>query len=208
MTMEIGILCLQGDFEAHGRLLEKLGVPWRDVRRPAQLEGLQGLILPGGESTTMWHFLRKEGLDQALQDFGRSGGALYGTCAGAILLARDVLNPAATGLGLLDITVERNAYGRQTESSIQESRMEDAHEPPIETVLIRAPRIVKVGPEVRVRARMGADPVWVEQGRVQATTFHPELSGEPRIHRRFLSLVQDAPSYEPRAHSKRTSSRL
>ena len=165
------------------------------MRRARELHGLQGLVLPGGESTTMWHFLRKEGLDAALCDFARAGGALLGTCAGAILLSRDILNPAAAGLGILDITVERNAYGRQVESSVRTAELEGAHATSIETVLIRAPRIVRVGAGVRVRARLDGDPVWVEEGRAIATTFHPELCGETRVHRRFLELATTAEAY-------------
>jgi len=189
----IGILCLQGDFAAHGRALERLGLAWRDVRRPGELAGLRGLVLPGGESTTMWHFLREEGLDVALRDFARAGGALYGTCAGAILLAREVRNPGGSGLGLLDILVERNSYGRQTESRVREAETDDPAATRIEAVLIRAPRILRVGPGVRVLARLDGDPVWVEQDRVMATTFHPELGSDLRPHRRFLELASSAP---------------
>jgi 5'-phosphate synthase pdxT subunit len=195
----IGVLCLQGDYEAHGRVLERLGVAWRDVRRAADLAGLDGLVLPGGESTTMWHFLAQDGLETALCRFAASGAALYGTCAGAILLARRVRNPDRIGLGLLDITVERNSYGRQLQSAVRQAEIVDAQDlgaaPPggtatvIETVLIRAPRIVEIGAGVRVRARLDGDPVWVEQGRVMATTFHPELGAETRVHQRFLALA-------------------
>jgi 5'-phosphate synthase pdxT subunit len=198
----IGVLCLQGDYEAHGRVLERLGVAWRDVRRAADLAGLDGLVLPGGESTTMWHFLAQDGLEAALRRFAASGAALYGTCAGAILLARRVRNPDSVGLGLLDITVERNSYGRQLQSAVRQAEIVDAQDlgaaPPggtatgIETVLIRAPRIVEIGAGVRVRARLDGDPVWVEQGRVMATTFHPELGAETRVHQRFLALARVA----------------
>jgi 5'-phosphate synthase pdxT subunit len=180
-------------------VLERLGVAWRDVRRTADLQGLQGLILPGGESTTMWHFLRQDGLAPALQEFARRGGALYGTCAGAILLAREVENPAGRGLDLLDMTVERNGYGRQLQSAVHRVLLDDAvaGEPAgdgaIEVVLIRAPRIRRVGRGVTVHARLDADPVWVEQGRVMATTFHPELGSDLRPHRRFLALAGAAP---------------
>jgi len=203
-SSSIGILCLQGDFEAHGRVLERLGIPWREVRRAADLEGLRGLILPGGESSTMWHFLSQDGLAGALQDFARRGGALFGTCAGAILLADEVRNPTARGLGLLDITVERNGYGRQLYSSVRSLQLVDGSEieggtktksrpetapATLEAVLIRAPRIRRVGRGVTVRARLDGDAVWVEQGRVMATTFHPELGTELRPHRRFLALA-------------------
>jgi 5'-phosphate synthase pdxT subunit len=193
----IGILCLQGDYEAHGRLLDRLRVAWRDVRRPHELSGLSGLVLPGGESTTMWHFLRQNDFAAALARFARSGAALYGTCAGAILLAREVRNPGGRGLGLLDAVVERNSYGRQIDSQVRRAILEDVDGLPtparagetIEAVLIRAPRFLSVGPGVRVRARLDADPAWVEQGSVMATTFHPELGAEERPHRRFLELA-------------------
>ena len=201
--LQIGVLCVQGDYEAHGRVLERLGVAWRDVRRAAELDGLHGLILPGGESTTMWHFLRQDGLEAAVRGCAASGAAVFGTCAGAILLAREVRNPAADGLGLLDITVERNSYGRQVQSDIRQAQLDDtaglADATPgtpvtVEAVLIRAPRILHTGPGVRVRARLGGDPVWVEQGAVMATTFHPELGTEERPHRRFLDLARAAAS--------------
>lgn len=203
-SARLGILCVQGDYAAHGRVLERLGLAWRDVRRAADLTGLHGLVLPGGESTTMWHFLRQDGLEAALRAFAGGGGALYGTCAGAILLAREVRNPAGVGLGLLDLTVERNAYGRQTQSTVRHATL-GSDAPPaagrtrgwratipadgIETVLIRAPRIVRVGPQVRVLARLDGDPVWVEEGRVMATTFHPELGTDLRPHERFVALA-------------------
>jgi 5'-phosphate synthase pdxT subunit len=198
----IGVLCLQGDYEAHGRVLDRLGIAWRDVRRTADLEGLRGLILPGGESTTMWHFLSQDGLAEALQDFAGRGGALFGTCAGAILLADEVRNPAGRGLGLLDITVERNGYGRQLYSSVRSVELEDEGGA-LEAVLIRAPRIRRLGRDVTVRARLDGDAVWVEQGRVMATTFHPELGNELRPHRRFLALA--AQTSTPRGTRKRDS---
>jgi len=199
--MLVGVLALQGDIQAHERVLERLDVAWREVRRPGDLDGLQGLVLPGGESTTMWHFMRANGLDVALRDFAAAGGAMFGTCAGAILLAREVLNPSGEGLGILDITVQRNGYGRQTMSRVTTATCDDAESTPIETVLIRAPRIVRTGPGVSIRARLADEPVWVESGRVMATTFHPELSDELRPHRRFLGLASLSPvfAFSPRA---------
>ena len=195
--MQVGILALQGDIQAHERVLDQLGVRWREVRRPGELAGLAGLVLPGGESTTMWHFLREDGFDTALQDFGRAGGAFFGTCAGAILLAREVQNPPGPALGLLDISVQRNGWGRQTMSRVETAMTDDPEAPIIEAVLIRAPRILRCGPGVRVRARLGDEPVWVEEGRAMATTFHPELSTELRVHRRFLELAALAPNFAP-----------
>lgn len=203
----IGILCLQGDYEAHGRVLARLGAAWRDARRPRDLAGLDGLVIPGGESTTMWHFLRQGGFDAALRDLGRRGAALYGTCAGAILLAARVRRPDGDGLGLLDIDIERNSYGRQTRSEVRQAVLEDVGDlgngarpgATLEAVLIRAPRILRAGPAVRVRARLEGDPVWVEQGRVMATTFHPELGEEEAPHRRFLALAAAAAGRSARA---------
>ncbi len=195
--MQVGILALQGDIQAHERVLDRLGVDWREVRRPDELEGLAGLVLPGGESTTMWHFLREDGFDAALRDFGRAGGAFFGTCAGAILLAREVQNPPGPALGLLDMTVQRNGWGRQTMSRVDTAVTDAAAAPEIEVVLIRAPRILRVGPGVRVRARLGDEPVWVEEGKVMATTFHPELSDELRVHQRFLDLAAAAACVAP-----------
>jgi 5'-phosphate synthase pdxT subunit len=193
----IGVLSVQGDYEAHGRVLRRLGVTPHAVRRPGDLAGLQGLVLPGGESTTMWHFLSQDGFAAAVQAFARRGGAVYGTCAGAILMARRVTNPAARGLDLLDIDVERNSYGRQVESAVRTARLEDTDDleaaptagAAIEAVLIRAPRIRRVGPGLRVRARLDDDAVWVEGGRCMATTFHPELGTLEAPHRRFIALA-------------------
>lgn len=193
--MRIGVLALQGDIQAHERVLARLGCTWREVRRPEELEDLQGLLLPGGESTTMWRFLAEDGFAAALRTFASAGGALLGTCAGAILLAREVQNPAGTGLGILDMTVQRNGWGRQTRSRVETARTDDPAAPAIEAVLIRAPRILRVGPGVCVRAWLGEEPVWVEAGRAIATTFHPELSDELRVHRRFLQLAAGAPQF-------------
>jgi len=190
--MDVGVLALQGDVQAHAKLLETLGQPAREVRRVADLAGLQGLVLPGGESSTMWHLMRAGGLDVGLASFANHGGALLGTCAGAILLAREVSNPTACGLGLLDIGVQRNAYGRQTESCVARATTDVGRPEWIEAVLIRAPRIVRVGRDVATRARIDGDPVWVETARIIATTFHPELSDERRVHQRFLERATHA----------------
>jgi 5'-phosphate synthase pdxT subunit len=195
--MHIGILALQGDIQAHALALSRLGVRSCEVREPAALEGLQGLVLPGGESTTMWHFLHEDGFAARLRQFARDGGALFGTCAGAILLARGIRDPDGTGLGIIDIAVQRNGYGRQIRSRIDQADA-DAPGPALEVVLIRAPRILRAGPLVRVRARLRGEPIWVEEARAMATTFHPELGDELRPHRRFLELAAAAPPFRCR----------
>jgi 5'-phosphate synthase pdxT subunit len=179
----VGVLALQGDFEAHRRAIERAGAGALEVRTAAELDRCDGLILPGGESTTMMKLLEEEGLIEPLRRFG-AHKPIYGTCAGAILLAREVTHPSQPTLNLMDISVERNAYGRQIHSRIARVPMNGGDE--FEAVFIRAPIIRAVGPEVQVLARYQGDPVWVEQGRHMVTTFHPELTGDPRIHRRFV----------------------
>lgn len=184
----IGVLALQGDFEAHGAALREAGAEPVLVRKPEQLDEIDGLILPGGESTTFLKFLERDGFLGALQEFVRTKPS-FGTCAGCILLAKEVLRPAQASLGALDATVERNAYGRQIDSAIEmtETKLEGG---PIETVYIRAPRILKTGPEVQVLAEREGFPVLVEQNHIMAATFHPELSADRRVHRRFVELVR------------------
>lgn len=182
--MKIGVLALQGDFDAHRKRLEELGAEVVLVKKPEQLDEIAGLVIPGGESGTFLKLLGEEGFTK-LKDFVRAKPT-FGTCAGAILLAKDVENPRQQGLGALDIGIRRNAYGRQIDSSIREGKFGDA---PIEMVFIRAPKIERVGKDVEVIATEGSDPVAVRQGRTMAATFHPELSDDPRIHRAFLDLV-------------------
>jgi 5'-phosphate synthase pdxT subunit len=179
----VGVLALQGDFEAHRKAIEKAGARAIEVRTAEQLAQSDGLIIPGGESTTMLKLLDLENLTDAVRKFGESK-AIYGTCAGAILLAREVTRPAQASLDLMDIAVERNGYGRQIDSRIAKVAVNGGGE--FEAVFIRAPIIRKVGPEARVLASYQGDPVWVEQGRHMVTTFHPELTDDPRVHRRFV----------------------
>jgi len=179
----IGVLALQGDFEAHRRALERVGARVVEVRSLRELDGIAGLIIPGGESTTMLKMLKDENLLEPLREFG-ARKPIFGTCAGAILLARSVTNPPQESLGLMDMEVERNAYGRQVHSHI--ARLEDFEGAPLEAVFIRAPIIRQTGPQVRVLARYGGSPVLVEQGRHLAATFHPELTEDTRIHKLFL----------------------
>lgn len=182
----IGILALQGDFDAHRKRLEQLGADVVLVRKPERLDELDALIIPGGESSTFLKLLGDDGV-QKLRDFVHTKPT-FGTCAGAILLATEVENPKQPGLGALDIRVRRNAYGRQLESSIREGKFGDA---PLEMVFIRAPRIERVGEGVEVLAKEGSDPVLVRKGKVMAATFHPELSDDTRVHRAFLDLVRN-----------------
>jgi 5'-phosphate synthase pdxT subunit len=183
---EIGVLALQGDYREHDQRLRRLGVPTRLVRRAKELEGLAGLILPGGESTTMLKLMIEESLLEPIQAFARRGGALYGTCAGAILLADRVTSPEQPSLHLLNIDIERNAYGRQVESHVGREPCPELGESPLEMVFIRAPIIRKVGENVKVLAHHHGDPVFVRQGSIMATTFHPELAADDRVHRYFL----------------------
>ncbi len=188
--MKIGILAVQGDFEAHARALARLGVQPTLVKTPAELEGLCGLVLPGGESTTHLKFLEEEGLFQAIQDFAKRGGAFFGTCAGAILLAEQVKNPEQHSLGLAEIVVLRNGYGRQLASEVRLGRSKLKSDP-LEMVFIRAPIIEKVGRGVEVLAECDGQPVLIQQGRVLASTFHPELTDDPTVHQHFLKLVRN-----------------
>jgi pyridoxal 5'-phosphate synthase pdxT subunit len=182
--MRIGVLALQGDFDAHRRRLEELGAEVVLIRKPEQLDDVDGLVIPGGESGTFLKLLGEEGFEK-LKRFVRLKPT-FGTCAGAILLASEVENPPQAGLGALDIGIIRNAYGRQLDSSIREGELAGA---PLEMVFIRAPKISRVGPQVEVLATEGSDPVAVRQGNVMAATFHPELSEDTRVHQAFLDLV-------------------
>jgi 5'-phosphate synthase pdxT subunit len=184
--MKIGVLALQGDFDAHRRRLEELGAEVVLVKKPGQLNEIDGLVIPGGESGTFLKLLGEDGLAK-LKDFVLTKPA-FGTCAGCILLAAEVENPKQAGLGALDIRVRRNAYGRQIDSSIREGLFLNH---PIEMVFIRAPKIERVGPGVEVIATEGNDPVLVRQGKTLAATFHPELSEDRRIHQYFLDLIEN-----------------
>jgi 5'-phosphate synthase pdxT subunit len=189
--MKAGVLAIQGDFAAHARMLQRIGIDVIEVRRAVDLDQIGGLILPGGESTAMLKFLTEESLSSPLIDFAHSGRTIFGTCAGAILLAREVSHPAQSSLGLIDITVERNAYGRQVDSFIDEiETVIDGGR--MEAVFIRAPRITRVGSEVEILATNAGQPVFVREGNIIAATFHPELSRDERAHRLFAeSLVSD-----------------
>ena len=186
VSRTIGILALQGDFEAHRKALERAGARGVEVRTAAELDRVDGLILPGGESTTMLKLLHIENLFEPLRRFGERR-PIFGTCAGAILLATRVTGPEQESLGLMDIDVERNAYGRQLDSRV--ALLDNAEGGPLEAVFIRAPIIRRVGPEARVLARYRGDPVLVAQGRYLAATFHPELTAGARVHAWFLTMA-------------------
>ncbi|MDP9049513.1 MAG: pyridoxal 5'-phosphate synthase glutaminase subunit PdxT [Acidobacteriota bacterium] len=188
-SLTIGVLALQGAYDAHARTLTALGATPCLVRTPAELVGLDGLIMPGGESTTMLKFLERNGFFDILQEWVLTTPT-FGTCAGAILLAAHVENPPQRSLGALDITVERNAYGRQIDSAILTS---DTALPggPLEMVFIRAPRIRSTGPGVETLATRDGFPTLVRSGHLLAATFHPELSADSRVHQLFLDLVRD-----------------
>jgi 5'-phosphate synthase pdxT subunit len=189
--VRIGVLALQGDFEAHAKVLTGLGCEVACVRRVAELPGLSGLVIPGGESTTLLNLMADEPWFPALKRLAAEGGAIMGTCAGAILLAREVQNPSQESLGLLDATIARNAFGRQIES------FETTLDVPrwggtLEAVFIRAPRFTALGPEVATLASYHGEPVLVQDGRVLAMTFHPELTRDTTLHAHFLTMAQSA----------------
>ena len=185
----IGVLAIQGDYAAHARALMDVGAEPVMVRTAEELDGLDGLIIPGGESTTILKFLERDGFLAVLKKFVEAKPA-FGTCAGCILLAKEVVHPAQTSLNVLNATVERNAYGRQIDSAIirEETALPGG---PLEMVYIRAPRITRVDGDVEVLADRDGFPVLVRQGHLMAATFHPELSADRRVHRLFVDLVRD-----------------
>ncbi|MBI4551426.1 MAG: pyridoxal 5'-phosphate synthase glutaminase subunit PdxT [Candidatus Latescibacteria bacterium] len=186
----IGVLALQGDFAAHGRMLDRLGIDWMLVKTPSQLARVDGLIIPGGESTTLLKLMKQDGFIEALPAFHAEGGVLFGTCAGLIVLAKDVLNPAQFSFGLIDLAVERNAYGRQRESFESEgTAFLNGKATPLPMVFIRAPRILELRPGVTLLARYDQEPVMAQQGRVLVASFHPELTDDPRVHQYFVEMV-------------------
>jgi pyridoxal 5'-phosphate synthase pdxT subunit len=193
--VKIGVLALQGDFALHARALARCGtgVDVVEVRKPEQLDDLDGLIVPGGESTTLLKLMDAWGFVPALEKFHAGGRPVFGTCAGLILVAREVTGPRQFSLGLIDVGVERNAYGRQRESFEAAGTADLGSAPaPIEMVFIRAPRIRRVGEDVQTLARHAGEPVLARQGTVLVATFHPELTDDPTIHRYFCRMVEEA----------------
>jgi len=186
--LKIGILAVQGDFAAHAAMLAGMGIEAVEVRTREDLAGCDGLILPGGESTTQLQFLQEEGLSEAIKKFAGEGKAIFGTCAGAILLATEVKNPQQESLGLLDITVLRNGYGRQVHSDVV-SGPSTLKKEPLEMVFIRGPIFARVGPDVEVLAEYAGKPALVQKGNILAAAFHPELTNDTTVHQRFLELA-------------------
>ena len=185
----IGVLALQGDYDAHASALEEAGARSIPVRLPAQLAGLDGLVIPGGESSALLKLMARDGLYDALKAFAETR-PVFGTCAGCILLARRVVRPEQASFGVLNATVERNAYGRQLDSTILAAPT-TLPGGPLETVYIRAPRIIATGPTVEVLARRDGAPILVRQGHILAATFHPELSADRRVHRLFCTMAAE-----------------
>ena len=187
----VGVLALQGDFESHAAALGRAGLSPREVRSAGEIAACDGLVLPGGESTTMWRLMEGTGIEGAIVDLVRAGRPVLATCAGAILLSREVRNPDRAGLGLLPVAAVRNAYGRQLGSAVvrlTELDRATLGTEPLEAVFIRAPRLGELSAGVEVLARRDGDPVLVRNGNVLAATFHPELSADPRIHLLFARL--------------------
>ena len=193
MTRPIGVLALQGDFALHAAALERIGVPAVEVRKPDELGEVAGLIMPGGESTTLLKLMDAWDFFPALEKFHAGGAPIFGTCAGLILLAKDVESPSQRSLGLIDITAERNAYGRQKESFETEILADLGEGPrPIKAVLIRAPRIRRMGPGVTPLAEHRGETMMARQGSVLVASFHPELTDDPAVHRYFLEMVRSS----------------
>ena len=188
--MVVGVLALQGDFEAHAGVLERLGAKVRIVRTPADLEGLDALVLPGGESTTMTHGIEREGLAEPLRELVGDGTPVLATCAGMIILDRD-------HLGVLDLTTRRNAFGRQVRSFEADLELDGLDGGPLRAVFIRAPWVEEHGTDVEVLAKVDGHPVAVRQGQVTAVAFHPELTGDARLHRLLIDAVEAGTAKEP-----------
>jgi len=196
--VKIGIVAIQGDFAAHEAMLQALGAETVEVRTVEDLEGCDGVVLPGGESTTQLQFLKEEGLFDAIRKFSKQGGAVFGTCAGAILLASKVNNPPQESMGLLDMTVLRNGYGRQLASNVFYGPSKLKPEPePLEMVFIRGPIIEQVGKDITVLARHEGKPALVEKGNVLAATFHPELTDDTTVHAHFLTMAANRAAKAP-----------
>jgi 5'-phosphate synthase pdxT subunit len=192
LSRPIGILALQGDFAAHGLSIEALGQPWVEIRYPRQLKDVSGLILPGGESTTLTKLLKQNSFLEDIISAARGGMPVYGSCAGAILLSQEVIGNETATLGLMDVVTQRNAYGRQIDSFIAHEPCPAFGAPDLEMIFIRAPIVKRVGTGVEVLATCKGHPVFLRQGKTMLTTFHPELSDDTRIHGLFVEMVLEA----------------
>jgi 5'-phosphate synthase pdxT subunit len=189
----IGVLALQGDFSLHRKALDRIGVESMEVRKPAELDAVDSLIIPGGESTTLLKLMEVYQFVPALEKFHADGKPIFGTCAGLIVVAREVLNPSQISLGFIDVTVERNAYGRQKESFESEGEaMLDGSPRSVKMVFIRAPRIRRLGPAVTPLATHRGECVMARQGSVLVATFHPELTDDPAVHRYFAGMADES----------------
>ncbi len=187
--MKLGVLALQGDFEKHAAMLERIGVDWREVRKVADLHSVDALIIPGGESTTIGRLMARYGLDTAIRERAQQGMPIYGTCAGMILLAKEIAGSQQERLGLMDIEVIRNAFGSQIESFEADLPFKPLGDRPVRAVFIRAPVVSRAGARVEVLSEFDGKIVAVQQGKLLATAFHPELTDDERVHRYFLSLL-------------------
>lgn len=185
----IGVLAVQGNFREHVAMLRRLGADAGEVRKPEQLDGLDGLVIPGGESTAIGRLVRLYGLEEAIREFARP---VLGTCAGMILLSREAVDgtPDQPFLGAVDLVVRRNGYGRQVKSFEADLEL-DGDPVPLRGVFIRAPRVERTGPDVEVLAELDGDPVLLREGRILVAAFHPELTDDPRVHERFLAMVRE-----------------
>ena len=204
----VGVLALQGDFRAHLDQLARLGVAAHEVRTEAALLASDGLIVPGGESTTLWRLLEVLDLDRPLRSWLARGLPVFGTCAGAILLAKEIRGPDRPGLGAIDVAIRRNAYGRQIDSFVSPAEQTAEGYEDLECVFIRAPVIEHVGPQVEVLARVGGSPVWVRSGRAMVATFHPELTRDLRVHRAFVASLDAEPFPKADAYATPAGSRV
>ena len=190
--MRIGVLALQGDFSAHQKALQAAGIDAPEVRTSDALEGLDGLVMPGGESTTMLKLMSIYGLVDPIRQFVANGGGVFGTCAGVILMANKVTNPEQVSFGFMDVDVKRNAYGRQLDSFITNLDAKPLGDKPLEAVFIRAPAVERVGDKVEVLAECNGKPVLLRQGKHLAATFHPELTGDCRVHEYFARMLVES----------------
>ena len=196
--MNIGVLAVQGDFAEHIAILRKIGVEAREVRLPEQLEGLNGLIIPGGESTTLSRLMSIYNLREPVASMAAEGCPVWGTCAGMIMLAAEITEQDPVPLGLMDIGVRRNAFGRQVDSFEQSLQIAPLSPEPYHCIFIRAPVVIRVGPSARVLASLeDGRPVAVQQGNLLATSFHPELTSDTRVHQYFVDLARGSPPASP-----------